>query len=174
MAVKDLADIIVIDPPWRFASNSKARPGRNPMRHYPCMTDAELKALPIPLANPGLMFVWVTAPMQWRAAEIIKAWGVKPVSELVWVKSRIATGFWVRNRHELVWICKRGSFPCPRPAPFADSVISSPTREHSRKPDALQDLIDQTWPSARKLEMFARATRPGWEAWGNEVGKFDG
>ena len=24
------------------------------------------------------------------------------------------------------------------------------------------------------LDLFSRETRPGWDAWGNEVGKFDG
>lgn len=168
------ADIIVIDPPWKFSSNSKANPGRNAMRHYPCMTDAEIKALPVAewSNKDALLFMWVTAPMLRRAIMIPESWGFRYVSELVWVKDRIGTGFWARNRHEPVLIYKRGKFPCPKPAPFADSVMSGQQRQHSRKPDALQDRIDAVWPDASKLEVFARQERPGWRAWGNETQRF--
>lgn len=169
-----MADLIVIDPPWMFSSNSKEKPGRNAMRHYPCMTDAEIEALPVAeWANKdALLFMWVTAPMLRRAIMIPEAWGFRYVSELVWTKDRIGTGFWVRNRHEPVLIYKRGKFPCPKPAPFGDSVMSGQQREHSRKPDSLQDRIDAVWPDASKLEVFARQRRPGWDAWGNETGRF--
>jgi len=167
-----LYDVIVADPPWAFASNSTARPGRNARRHYSCMSDAELMQMDIPPPPHAVLFVWVTAPIQWRAAPVIRAWGFEPVSELVWVKSRIGTGFWVRNRHELVWICRRPGTTCPRPAPFPDSVIEAPSREHSRKPEVLQDWIDEVWPDTRKLEMFARRRRPGWDAHGSEVDRF--
>ncbi len=166
-------DIIVIDPPWEFSSNSKARPGRNAMRHYPCLTDAELSALHIPAEKHALMFMWTTAPMIARSLPVMHSWGFKYVSQLVWIKSRIGTGFWARNRHEVCVIGKRGKFPCPKPAPFADSVINAPTREHSRKPEELQDRIDAVWPDASKIEMFARQARPGWASWGNETEKFN-
>jgi N6-adenosine-specific RNA methylase IME4 len=164
-------DIIVADPPWRFASNSAAKPGRNAMRHYPCMRDSDIAALPVAdmARRDALLFLWVTAPMLARGLPIISAWGFRYVSQLVWVKDRIGTGFWVRSRHELVLIGKRGRFPCGSPAPFADSVIDAPTTAHSRKPEALQDRIDAVWPSAARVELFARRPRPGWAVWGNEV-----
>ncbi|MCF3935037.1 MT-A70 family methyltransferase [Acuticoccus sp. M5D2P5] len=170
------ASIIVIDPPWKFSSNSETKPGRNAMRHYPCMTDSEIAALPVSewAAPDALLFVWTTAPMLVRSIGVIEQWGGwRYVTQRVWVKSRIGTGFWVRNRHEPVLLYKRGKFPCPRPAPFGDSVIVAPQREHSRKPDELQDRIDEVWPQAAKLEAFARQSRPGWMTFGNEVGKFD-
>lgn len=166
--------IIVADPPWRFSSNSERKPGRNAMRHYPCMRDDEIAALPVPdwSARDAMLFMWTTAPMLARSMPILGAWGFKYVSQLVWVKDRIGTGFWARNRHEIVLIGKRGKFSCPRPAPFADSVIIGQQREHSRKPDALQDQIDLAWPDARRLEMFARRQRAGWDAWGNDTERF--
>lgn len=167
-----LFDICVADPPWRFASNSVAKPGRNAMRHYSCMKDDELKAMVIPAAPDSLMFMWTTAPMMERSLGVLSAWRFRYVSQMVWVKNRIGTGFWVRNRHEIVLIGKRGKFPCPRPAPFADSVIEAKTREHSRKPSRLQDMIDAAWPDAHKLEMFARQSRVGWQSFGNETNKF--
>lgn len=168
-------DIILADPPWKFSSNTSARPGKNAMRHYRCMSDDELKSIPMQeiSAKPSLLFLWTTVPMMARSLDVAEAWGFKYVSEIVWVKTKIGTGFWARNRHEKLLILKRGQFPCPRPAPFPDSVIEAPTREHSRKPEIIQDRIDAVWPRQQKLEMFARRSRPGWDVWGNQTGMFD-
>lgn len=163
--------IITADPPWLFSSNSDARPGRNPRRHYPCMPDVEIAAMPVrEWAGPNaLLFMWTTAPMLERSLPIMHHWGFKYVSQMVWVKSRTGTGFWVRNRHEIILIGKRGKFPCPSPAPFSDSVIPAPAMKHSQKPEALQDRIDEVWPDMPKLELFARRPRPGWTTFGNQV-----
>jgi len=167
-------DIIVADPPWHFASNSKAKPGRNARRHYDTMRDDEIRALPVQdmAAKPALLFMWTTAPMLRRSIMIPESWGFRYVSELVRPKDRIGTGYWARNQHESCLIYKRGRFPWPGTAPFSSSLLEGARREHSRKPESLQDAIDRAWPDARKLEMFARRTRPGWDAWGNETTKF--
>jgi N6-adenosine-specific RNA methylase IME4 len=105
---------------------------------------------------------------------ILSAWGFCYVSQLVWVKHAIGTGFWARNRHEIVLIGTRGRFACPRPAPFADSVIVADRREHSRKPEALHAMVEAVlaWRDLPKVELFARAPRPGWTAWGNDTERF--
>jgi N6-adenosine-specific RNA methylase IME4 len=168
--------IILADPPWRFTSNSEAKPGRNARRHYPCMTDAEIAALPVRdvAAGDALVLMWTTAPMLARSMPIMSAWGFRYVSQLVWVKHAIGTGFWARNRHEIVLIGKRGRFACPRPAPFGDSVIVADRREHSRKPDSLHAMVESVlaWRDLPKVELFARAPRAGWTAWGNETDRF--
>lgn len=165
-------DIIVADPPWHFKSNSKQRPGRNAMRHYACMELADIKALRPDAAPNALLYLWVTSPFLAEGMDVLSEWGFTYKSSLVWVKDRIGTGYWARNRHELVLIGRRGKFPLPPACPHADSVLSGGQREHSRKPEALQDQIDAAWPAARKLEMFARRPRLGWDVWGNETEKF--
>jgi N6-adenosine-specific RNA methylase IME4 len=167
--------IVLADPPWRFASNSDAKPGKNARGHYPCMRLADIAALDIKaLAAPdALLFLWVTVPFAEMAFTILNAWGFTYKSQVVWTKERIGTGYWARNRHELIYIARRGKFPCPRPAMFSDSVMRGQQREHSRKPDALQRTIDLTFPTESKIELFARQQRPGWDAWGNETAKFE-
>ncbi len=176
------SQIIVADPAWKFKSNSKAKPGRNAMGHYDCMTLDDICALPVKdmAEKDALLFLWVTVPFAELAMRVVNEWGFKYKSQLVWPKQRIGTGFWARNRHEMVYICRRGRFPCsinppgePHKSPFDDSVLSGDQREHSRKPDSLQDRIDEVWPNETKLEMFARQTRPGWRVWGNETAKFE-
>lgn len=170
-------DIIIADPPWKFTSNSKDNPGKNAMAHYDCMPREEIDALPVAeiAAKDALLLLWVTVPFLDQGLLTAKAWGFKYVSEIMWVKDRIGTGFWVRNRHEVVLVCKRGKFPCPKPAPFPDSVIQGQQREHSRKPDRLHEMVDECpdWAGLNKLEMFARETRPGWTVWGNQTSRFD-
>lgn len=168
-------EVIVADPPWRFASNSEAKPGRNALRHYRCMTDDEIAAMPVRdwSARDALLFLWTTGPMRERSMRIPRAWGFRYVSEVIWIKDRIGTGYWSRGQHETLMICRRGKFPCPKPTLFPSSVIYAPRREHSRKPDDVQDTIDRRLPDTRKLEIFARQARPGWTAWGDEVGKFE-
>ena len=167
-------DVILADPPWKFASNSEAKPGRNPRRHYPCMSVREIAALPVAdLAAPSaLLLMWVTVPFAAQAHDVMRAWGFGYVSQVVWIKERIALGYWARNRHELLYIGKRGRFPCPRPTLFPDSVITGQQREHSRKPDKVHEVIDARFGGLRRCELFARERRDGWTVWGNEVGKF--
>ena len=170
-------DIILADPPWRFKSNSAAKPGKNALRHYDCMELDQIAALPVRevAAKDSLLLMWVTVPFLREAWTVIDAWGFSYVSEISWTKDRPGTGFWVRNRHEPLLICKRGKFPCPKPAPFPDSVIEGQQRQHSRKPDRLHEMIAavEPWAGLAKLEMFARESRDGWTTWGNETTKFD-
>ena len=168
-------DVIIADPPWRFASNSADKPGRNARRHYDCMTVEQIAQMPVrEIAAPSaLLLLWVTVPFEHRASEVIEAWGFKPKSRLVWVKQRIATGYWARNQHEPCIIATRGRFPCPRPALFPTSIIQGAQREHSRKPEWVHDQIDARLPDASKLELFARRPREGWTVWGNQVGRFE-
>ena len=44
----------------------------------------------------------------------------------------------------------------------------SQKREHSRKPEALYDIIEQCSPEPY-LELFARYHRPGWIQWGHSM-----
>lgn len=170
-------DVIVADPPWRFETRSDKGRGRCPdgavgRFHYETMDLAAIEALPVGsiAAKSAVLLLWATAPMMPQALEVLAAWGFSYRSQLVWVKQRIGTGYWARNRHELVLIAARGKFPAPAPAARPGSVIEGQQREHSRKPEALFEFAERAWPDARKAELFARgAARPGWTAWGLEA-----
>ena len=52
--------------------------------------------------------------------------------------------------------------------------VEAENRGHSRKPDIQYELIEALMePGLRCCELFARQTRPGWEAWGNQVDHFE-
>lgn len=47
-------------------------------------------------------------------------------------------------------------------------IILAPRSRHSEKPEEVQDRIELMHPGKKKLELFARRTRPGWTATGNQ------
>jgi len=49
------------------------------------------------------------------------------------------------------------------------NFIIAPIREHSRKPDEQYEKIERLYPGARKIELFARHRRMGWDVFGNQV-----
>ncbi len=79
-------------------------------------------------------------------------------------------GYWTRANPE---ICLLGTRNNPKRISRAvRQLIVAPRREHSRKPDEARARIEQL-VAGPYCELFARDRRPGWEAWGAEVGQFD-
>jgi N6-adenosine-specific RNA methylase IME4 len=87
----------------------------------------------------------------------------------VWLKDRIGTGYWFRNKHELLLVGTKGSVPAPAPGEQYESVIEAAVHAHSAKPPAFAEMIDELFPSVLGVELFAREQRTGWHVWGNEV-----
>jgi N6-adenosine-specific RNA methylase IME4 len=67
-------------------------------------------------------------------------------------------------------VCTVGN---PQHKPFP-STFAGIAREHSRKPDEVYDLVLSHTPQAiRRADLFSRQTRPRFEGWGDQHGKFD-
>lgn len=163
--------VLYADPPWRFnVYNEECGIERAAGNHYSTMPLDEICALPIlSLASPdAALFMWTTVPHLRESFDVLVAWGFEYKTNIVWVKDKIGLGYFVRNQHELLLVATRGDMPSPSPANRPPSVISAPRREHSRKP--AYELIERMYPELPKIELFARHARPGWAAWGNEVG----
>jgi hypothetical protein len=96
-------------------------------------------------------------------------WGFAYKSQLVWAKDRTGTGYWARQQHELLLIGTKGDVPAPAPGQQPSSLISAPVGPHSAKPAVFHEIIEHMFPTAARLEMFARAGRPGWDSHGNEA-----
>ena len=166
-------DIIYADPPWTFQTYSFKGKGRGAEAHYDCMKLSDIKALPVSgwAKRAAVLYLWCTVPHLKHGIEVVEAWGFAYKSGFVWVKDKIGTGYWCRNRHEILLIGARGSNVCPRfrGIPAEDSVIEGQQRAHSQKPDRAREIIGQYHPDAIKLEMFARQRASGWDAWGLEA-----
>lgn len=164
--------ILYADPPWQYENPPMGGGNRSIENHYPTMTIDELKALDVSscaLEN-ALLFMWATAPKLSECLELLEPWGFTYRTNLVWDKIDIGMGYYGRNQHELLLICKRGEIPPPPPDLRVPSLYSEPRTAHSRKPIYYYELIESWYSTLRKRELFSRApARPGWEEpWGNE------
>lgn len=157
--------LILADPPW---SSKGLGLDWAPEQHYPTMELEGIKSLRIPAGEDAVCFLCAVSALLPEALEVLEAWGFTYCASLVWVKDRIGPGRWVRYRHELLLVGRRGKVPAPDECP--DSVIEAPRRRHSQKPVCVYELLERAYPELSKLELFARGkARPGWAVWGNEV-----
>lgn len=161
--------VILADPPWRYDfGNSDNRIIEN---HYPTMELEDICALDIPAlaADDSILFLWTTSPKLEQSFEVIRKWGFEYKTCMIWDKEHIGMGYYFRQQHELLLVCKRGNLPAPEPSTRPPSVLRAARGKHSEKPDELYDLLECMYPHRSKLELFCRRPRDGWTVWGNEV-----
>lgn len=171
---------IVADPPWRYRSTGITTRTSHGSAcaddHYSTMSNEELAALPVATlaADDAHCYMWVTNPKLYSSdrspgpnpAEIMEAWGFRYVTLLTWHKTPAALGmgFYFRGQTEHVLFGVRGNLPIP-PDRRERNIFAAGTTGHSRKPAAFGDLVERVSPGPY-LELFARAPRLGWDAWG--------
>lgn len=172
--------VILADPPWAFSVRSPKGMGRSAENHYPTMPIAEIKRLPVAdlAAKDCVLLMWVTDPFLSAGFDVLKAWGFayKTVG-FYWTKTNrdgspfTGTGYWTRANPEQCLLATRGN--PKRVDKGVSRLIVSRRREHSRKPDEQYERIERLCRGPY-AELFARSSRPGWDSWGNQVGKFAG
>ena len=171
-------DLIMADPPWSFDNWSQAGEKKNAKAQYDCTPLEWIKSLPVAAlaAENAVLWLWATNPMLPQALEVMASWGFTFKTAGHWVKRTrhgklaFGTGYILRSAGEPFLIGTRGAPKCAR---NVRSVIEGPLREHSRKPDEAFSAAEALIPTARRIELFSRQSRPGWVSWGNQAGKFD-
>ena len=175
------------DPAWEQEAWSDET-GQDKGLKYPTMPLDEIKALCAgdrsPFTKDAVLFLWVTANRLDDGIAVLQAWGFDYVTCLVWDKVNIGMGRWVRDRHEILLIGKRGSVSlAPLMGTQPESVYAEPKGDHSRKPVWFAEQIDRQWPELRKLELFQRKASLAegdirlnglWDFWGNQAGAAEG
>lgn len=164
--------VILADPEWRFEFYSElGKTNSSADNHYPTSALEAIKARDVPSisADDCVLFLWATVPMTPHALEVMAAWGFTYKSQFVWVKDRAGTGYWNRNKHELLLLGTRGKPPAPAPGMQDESVFIAPVGKHSAKPERAYEIIEKMFPTVTKIELNARAARAGWVAWGLEA-----
>ena len=164
--------VIYSDCEWRFEPFSRETGmDRAADNHYPTTStnDLVLRDVGKIAAKDCVLFHWATAAMLKAALRVMEGWGFEYKSHVIWGKDRISTGYWSRNKHELLLIGTRGNVPAPAMGEQWESLIMAPVGEHSAKPDAFYELIEAYFPNLPKIELNARRARPGWDAWGLEA-----
>ena len=186
---------VVADPPWDYSRKisgggtsgySPVHPSRGGNRgaanHYPTLTLDELSQLPVSdvVADKAHLYLWTTGAFIVEAHHLAEIWGFAPKGVIPWVKVkkdairhiqnaggdlhasvRMGMGLYIR------WASEFGKLSTLRKD--INGVVFAERQAHSQKPDELYRLVEAASPGPR-LELFARVSRPGYEAWGNEVG----
>lgn len=191
-------DLVMIDAPWPMKMRSPKGEAKSFARHYGAMSFEAIAALPIGalLKRDAVVFLWCTSPLllhggdpdrhyagadagRSRQGECLQAWGLRYVGQGTWVKLTktgklgFGTGYRLRSAGEPWLIGIKGS---PWTSRRERNVILGAAREHSRKPEEAFAWCERYMyrvPDARFLELFSRKTRPGWDTWGHQRGKFD-
>ena len=158
--------LIYADPPWQLGGPDS---DRAPENHYLTQPLPKIEAQSVAADENAVLFLWAVSSLLPEALAVMAAWGFAYRTSLVWVKDKLGLGTWVRHRHELLLVGRRGSFPAPDPEDRPDSVIEAARGRHSQKPACVYELLERAYPLASKLELFARTARPGWSAWGNQL-----
>lgn len=184
---------VYADPAWNFVkrSDKPTNKVRHAAAHYPTMSLAEIKALPVGeiARKDALLFMWTTSPHLLESLEVMKAWGFKySTLVFVWAKTlrrydgqpglfydtvsdfHAGTGYTTQANAEYVILGRRGR--PPKRAAVLRQLIVAPRREHSRKPDEARDRLAKYVGDVPKIELNARQEVLGWDQWGNEVQKF--
>jgi len=188
--------LIAADPPWPFASWSKSKvptDTRAPDRHYQTQSLDWIASLPVAeTGGPNVhLMLWITGPLLAIGAHvpIMESWDFRPSGiAYVWLKQNkkalqgrffqavseadffMGLGKTTRQNAEFVVLGRRG-----RPVRHDRAnhqLIVEPRREHSRKPEGFYTRAERYAGDVKRLELFGRQQREGWEVWGNEADKF--
>lgn len=188
-------DLAMVDPPWPYELRSEKGEGKSFARHYGAMSWEEIGALPVGhlLAKHAIVFLWCTWPLLFyggdpkqhfvdadasrtRIGEVVKRWGLRYCSGGAWHKktkhgkTSFGTGQRVRSSCEPFLLLVNGQ---PDTSRAERNLIEGLAREHSRKPEEAFAWCERYLPGARRVELFSRQTRTGWDTWGLEAGKYD-
>lgn len=164
--------VILADPEWPFEVwSEETGQDRAAANHYPTSTIEVIKSRPVPsiAADECVLGLWATVPKLPAALDVMREWGFTYVSQIVWVKDRIGTGYWFRNKHEILLIGKKGAPPKPADGTQWVSAIEAPRGEHSEKPDFQYEFFETFFAPWQKIELNARRRRKGWTPWGLEA-----
>jgi N6-adenosine-specific RNA methylase IME4 len=165
--------IIYADPPWSYGNTMPDHFGEQ-RDHYAVMALADICAIPVKnwVEDNAVLFLWVTAPIAEEAFDVVRAWGFEYKAKFVWDKIKHVMGHYNSVRHEELYICTRGACQ-PDKQQLFDSVQSiERSKNHSEKPVEFYDIIETIYTHGRKLEMFGRRKRDGWDVYGHvaEIG----
>lgn len=163
--------VILADPEWKFETWGEGGMDRSADNHYPCSPTDAIARRPVPelAADDCVLLLWATAPMLPDALRVMAAWGFEYRSHCVWIKAGLGTGYWFRNKHELLLVGARGTVPAPAHGTQFPSAIEADAAGHSVKPAFAHELAERLFPTLPKIELNARRARPGWDAWGAEA-----
>lgn len=171
---------IVADPPWAYDGFGVGRvpegvinDGRKTPLPYPTLSVDEIAALPVDelALDDAHLYLWTTNRYLPEAFGVVASWGFRYSTPLIWCKRPIGSflGGAFTPSAEFVLFARRGRLRHQARAEKQWFVWPRQGQgNHSRKPEAFLDLVEQVSPGPY-LELFARRQRLGWDTYGNEA-----
>jgi len=175
--------VVLADPPWKYYGDPNKSQAAG--KHYPMMSYEELKALPVKsiMAKKSILFCWTTSSKMSETCRLISDWGLNYRGVFqIWVKTnkegKPISGQGIRPsftkptaEYLLVATTAREGRTYPLLTESMPNVVlaARPGNIHSRKPSEFRKNITDLLGDLRRVELFARESIDGWDAWGNEV-----
>lgn len=177
--IKETYGLIYADPPWKQSKGGKKSVRENssgkPLDYPTCSLDEikeHLRLATESTTENSILFLWTIDKYLFEAQQIAESLGYKLHARMIWDKvTGIPAAFTVRYGHEYLLYMYKGKL-----TPVAKdergkihTVFRERVTKHSKKPDIAYEIIERLYPDLKKLEMYARETRDGWDSFGNEV-----
>lgn len=169
-------NLIYADPPWQYRDSADAG-NRGASHKYPVMDLKDICKLDVSeiAADDCLLAMWWVPPMPAEALAVTKAWGFefKTMKGFTWHKltktgkSHFGMGHYTRANTEDCLFAIRGN-PNRKNAGVRQYLEAKKSR-HSEKPPEVRERLVHLMGDVPRIELFARSSAPGWDAWGNEV-----
>lgn len=172
-------DLIYADPPWKQSRGGRKAVRENssgkPLDYPTCSLDEIKNHLETAVGsgeNNKILFLWTIDKYLFEAQHIAESLGFKLHARMIWDKvTGIPAAFTVRYGHEYLLYMYKGKL-----TPVAKeergkihTVFREKVTKHSKKPEIAYEIIERLYPDLKKLEMYARNERNGWDSWGNEI-----
>lgn len=172
-------NLILADPPWKQSKGGKKSVRANSSGKaldYPVCSlediEKHLQQATSLTEDNSILFLWTIDKYLFEAQEIAERLGFKLHARMIWNKvTGIPAAFTVWYGHEYLLYMYKGKL-----LPVASeergkihTVFTEQVKRHSQKPEISFEIIERLYPNTKKLEMYARRTRDGWDCWGNEV-----
>ena len=136
---------------------------------YDTMPFERIEAMPVgDLADEDChLYLWITNRSLPKRFQLLDAWGFRYITCLTWCKPSIGMGNYFRGSSEQILFGVKGSQPLKRKN--AGTWFAAPRGDggHSSKPTEFYDMVESCSPGPY-IELFARAKREGWTAWGED------
>lgn len=172
-------DLILADPPWKQSKGGKKsvreKSSGRPLDYQVCTLEEieeHLRSAAKLTGENAILFLWTIDKYLFSAQEIAERLGFKLHARLIWNKvTGIPAAFTVRYGHEYLLYMYKGKL---RPVALEErgkihTVFTERVKRHSQKPEVSFEIIERLYPQEKKIELYARRERDGWDCWGNEV-----
>lgn len=172
-----------MDPPWNQGKTGlrRARPNQGTKLDYPTMSKKALLELPVEEVAEERSFLWLWAtnskdrdsgePVLKMAFDLLENWGFTFYTMVTWNKRTGPCPFGpyqVTTEHVLFGYKGKASFPRASLGKLQTCFTETST-VHSAKPASFYRSI-AAWFPEKRLDVFARQVRPGFDGWGNQYG----